>query len=334
MQKSDLIERLDSFLTKPAPSEFTPLAIAVFRYQFEHNHPYRAFAKSLQQTPKSVSTWQNIPAVPTSSFKLADFPLTCGAPIATTFLTSGTTTEERGAHHFPDTDFYEHAIDEGWTLPELTTFFLAPSNLENPQSSLSHMFAHLNSGDDSRFLLRKSKFHLSPLIEELQNDHPIFLMGTALAFLHFMETLGPLPLPAGSQLLETGGYKGASHSLSKSEFYSDLSSFFNIPADQIHNEYGMTELSSQAYATGPNGRHVFPAWCRARILDPETNQEVAPGETGYLVIHDLANLHSVSAIRTQDFAIRHQDGSFTLIGRDPGALPRGCSRTIDHALSS
>ena len=96
----------------------------------------------------------------------------------------------------------------------------------------------------------------------------------------------------------------------------------------------MTELSSQAYATGPNGRHVFPAWCRARILDPETNQEVAPGETGYLVIHDLANLHSVSAIRTQDFAIRHQDGSFTLIGRDPGALPRGCSRTIDHALSS
>ncbi len=277
--------------------------------------------------------------MPTRAFKLTRHPLTCGENITKTFLTSGTTTETRGSHHFPDTALYEHAITCGWPLPQLPTFFLAPSNQEAPQSSLSHMFARLNDGDSSRFLLRDSKFHLAPLFQNESRGaqpftRPLFLMGTALAFLHLIETLGPIPLPAGSHLLETGGYKGTSHSLAKPDFYHDLSSFFHLPPDHLHNEYGMTELSSQAYATGATGRHRFPAWCRHLILDPETDREVPPGETGYLVIHDLANLHSVAGIRTQDFAVRHEDDSFTLIGRDPGALPRGCSRTIDHALSS
>lgn len=331
---NDLAGRLNRFLEETQTDGFPSLALDIFRFQFESNPPYRAFAKSLGITPDTISNWEDIPAIPTSAFKLPAHPLTCVSDPKTTFLTSGTTTEVKGAHHFPDTSLYEHSIDQAWPLPNLPAFFLAPSNLENPKSSLSHMFAHLNTGDDSRFLLRNSRFHLSPLLEAIGQGHSVFLMGTALAFLHLMESIGPLTLPDGSHILETGGYKGTSHNLSKTELYQDLSSFFEVTPDHIHNEYGMTELSSQAYATGPNGSHRFPHWCRARILDPETNDPVPPGQTGYLVIHDLANLYSVSAIRTQDFAIRHDDESFTLIGRDPGALPRGCSRTIDHALSS
>lgn len=329
-----LTQRLEKFLTTSATDKFNSLALDVFRYQFSQNRPFSAFARSHGKTPASVTHWQQIPAVPTSAFKLPDFPLTCGGEIRTTFLTSGTTTEIRGSHHFSSTRLYEKAISQGWPLPKLPPFFLAPSQPEAPQSSLSHMFGHLNDGQESRFLLRHSKFHLAPLFDHLQTGEPLFLMGTALAFLHLMAYLGPIPLPSGSHLLETGGYKGTAHSLSKSDFYHDLSGFFNLPPDHIHNEYGMTELSSQAYATGSDGTHRFPHWCRHLILDPETEREVSPGETGYLVIHDLANLHSVCGIRTQDFATRHDDGSFTLIGRDPGALPRGCSRTVDHALSS
>jgi len=329
-----LTQRLEKFLTTSATDKFNSLALDVFRYQFSQNRPFSAFARSHSKTPASVTHWQQIPAVPTSAFKLPDFPLTCGGEIRTTFLTAGATTETRGSHHFSSTRLYEKAISQGWPLPKLPPFFLAPSQPEAPQSSLSHMFGHLNDGQESRFLLRHSKFHLAPLFDHLQTGEPLFLMGTALAFLHLMAYLGPIPLPSGSHLLETGGYKGTAHSLSKSDFYHDLSGFFNLPPDHIHNEYGMTELSSQAYATGSDGTHRFPHWCRHLILDPETEREVSPGETGYLVIHDLANLHSVCGIRTQDFATRHDDGSFTLIGRDPGALPRGCSRTVDHALSS
>ena len=95
----------------------------------------------------------------------------------------------------------------------------------------------------------------------------------------------------------------------------------------------MTELSSQAYARGSDGSHRFPSWCQWRVLCAETERELPTGEIGYLEVHDLANLHSVAAIRTQDFAIDHGDGSFTLLGRDPGALPRGCSRGMDDLLN-
>ncbi|MGC6459234.1 MAG: AMP-binding protein [Akkermansiaceae bacterium] len=333
-QKSDLAERLGHMIEKPDPGRFNELALALFAFQFTSNSPYQRFARHLDRTPENVTRWQEIPAVPTSAFKLPDIPLTCGLPTSTTFLTSGTTAETKGAHHFPDTHRYELSIQNGWPFSdELPPFFLAPPPSEAPHSSLTHMFACLNSGDSSRFLLRNSRFHLAPLYEYLRSSEPIFLMGTALAFLHLMETIGPIALPAGSQLLETGGYKGTSRTLAKPDFYQQLAAFFDLPLDQLHNEYGMTELSSQAYATGPNGNHRFPPWCRHLILNPETQQPAREGQPGYLVLHDLANLHSVAAIQTQDFAIAQPDGSFTLLGRDPSALPRGCSRTIDQALS-
>ena len=319
---------------------FANLALDIFTYQFHANSPYQVFSKHLNLSPEAIAHWQEIPAVPTSAFRIPAHPLHCGEAIKTTFLTSGTTTELRGSHHFSDTGLYEQAIERSidHALPSLKipTFFLAPSAREAPHSSLSHMLAHLNSGDDSHFLLQDSKLHLQPLFQHLASEQPVSLMGTALAFRHLMEIHGPIPLPAGSQILETGGYKGSSIILSKPELYEQLSSFFAIPPTRIHNEYGMTELSSQAYATGPNGLHRFPHWCRPIIIDPETNAVLPPGEMGYLIIHDLANLHSVAKIRTQDFAIAESaqpDTSFTLIGRDPSALPRGCSRSIDHALS-
>ena len=321
-------------IKNPDPERFNELALALFAFQFSTNQPYQNFARSLGRPPETISRWQDIPAVPTSAFKLPHLTLTCGEPIRTTFLTSGTTGETKGAHHFPDTSLYEFSIRQAWPFADrLPTFFLAPSPTEVPHSSLTHMFAVLNDGEPSRFLLRDSKFHLAPLFDHLRTGAPLFLMGTALAFLHLMEIHGPIPLPPRSRLLETGGYKGTARTLAKADLYQQLSSFFDLPPDHLHNEYGMTELSSQAYATGPDGTHRFPPWCRTLVLDPETGQPAAEGQPGYLVLHDLANLHSVAAIQTQDFALAQPDGSFTLLGRDPGALPRGCSRTVDHALT-
>jgi len=96
----------------------------------------------------------------------------------------------------------------------------------------------------------------------------------------------------------------------------------------------MTELSSQFYTNDLDKPHKAPPWTRVKVVDPETNQQVDPGQTGYLQIYDLANLDSVFAIRTQDLAVFHDHSTFTLIGRDPSAVARGCSRSIDQTLTS
>jgi hypothetical protein len=155
----------------------------------------------------------------------------------------------------------------------------------------------------------------------------VTLLGTAFSFVHLLDFLGernlPFRLPLGSRVMETGGYKNRSRTMPKSELHSLISEQLGVPCENIICEYGMSELSSQAYAKA-SGEFQFPPWARAQIISPETGREVAGGETGLIRVFDLANVFSVAAIQTEDLAIRRGDG-FELIGRAQLAAPRGCS---------
>jgi len=170
-------------------------------------------------------------------------------------------------------------------------------------------------------------------LRKASESGPVSVLGTALAFLHLFERIGGerLPLAPGSLAMETGGYKGAEKTFTKAELYARFSQSLGLASDAILNEYSMTELSSQWYARGLGQPHHGPEWARALVIDPETDREVSDGERGMLRLIDLANLGSVLAIQTQDLAIRRGAG-FELIGRDPAAIPRGCSRSADELL--
>lgn len=286
---------------------FDALALDIHTFQLRWNEPYARFCAT-RPVPR---TWREIPAAPQSAFKR--FTLSCvpREQIGTTFLTSGTTGETRGAHHFRNTSLYEAAVLAGWRrlgLPRLRQIVLGPTSHE---SSLSHMFATLaaESGD----------------------TEPVAMLGTALAFLHHFETTPARVLPLGSFAMETGGYKGSGRDIAKAELYAMFDRHLGLRADAVLNEYGMTELSSQFYTRGLGGVHRGGPWVRALVIDPASGEEAAVGEAGVLRIFDLANLNSVLAVETQDLAIRREDG-FELIGRDPSALPRGCSRMADELL--
>jgi hypothetical protein len=133
-------------------------------------------------------------------------------------------------------------------------------------------------------------------------------------------------------VLETGGFKGSGRDVAKGDLYEELSHRLGVPTDSIWNEYGMTELSSQFYSRGVGRSHRAPPWVRFQVIDPETNQAASPRKIGLLRIVDLANLWSVLAVLTQDLAITQPDGGFLLLGRDPEALPRGCSRAVDELM--
>jgi len=134
--------------------------------------------------------------------------------------------------------------------------------------------------------------------------------------------------------METGGYKGRSRSLTKTELHALITRQLSLSPSHVICEYGMSELSSQAYdevAAGASRttnrasrRFHFPPWARAQIISPETGREVAVGETGLIRVFDLANVFSVMAIQTEDLGIR-REGGFELIGRAELAGPRGCS---------
>lgn len=326
----------NSDVASSASSERTQLFLDLFHHQYEQNIAYRKYCDALKVS--SIFEISDIPSIPTDAFKNTLNPTSLSPEqITTTFLTSGTTQEVKGSHHFSTTTTYEASVIAGWKyckLPEFHhTLILTPSPSESPHSSLSHMMGTLQRElvPSASFILNDSKLDHQAIIDCAKNAHPLTLLGTALAFLQLFETLETLPsiqLPAGSWALETGGYKGSSRSLTKEQLYQKFKTHLGIPEDLIWNEYSMTELSSQFYTNGIGNPHIAPPWTYIKVINPETNLPVNPGELGYLVIYDLANIDSAMAIRTQDLAIFHDSQSFTLIGRDPSALPRGCSRSL------
>ncbi|HEX4645357.1 MAG TPA: hypothetical protein VH598_07085, partial [Verrucomicrobiae bacterium] len=225
----------------------------------------------------------------------------------------------------------------------LRFIMLAPPGAQAPHSSLVHMFetiAREFALDDSIFMgftdhngdwsldLDKT---ITRLTETVAADRSVMLMGTAFNFVHLLDFIAqnkrPIKLPADSRILETGGYKGRSRVLPKAELHALVTEWLGVPRSGIVCEYGMSELSSQAYdrpASSERRIFRFPPWARARIVSPETGREVGEGETGLIRIFDLANVRSVMAIQTEDLGVKRGDG-FELIGRAVQAGPRGCS---------
>jgi hypothetical protein len=120
-----------------------------------------------------------------------------------------------------------------------------------------------------------------------------------------------------------------------------VESWLGVPEPWCENEYGMSELSSQAWlgtiadscghpilVDAQAGTRWLPSTLRVQVVDPILLDEVADGERGLLVFHDIANVHSCAAVRSEDDGIRRGD-SFELIGRAPGATIKGCSLRLE-----
>ncbi len=305
--------------------DFGEVLMAVHAFHRAACPGYGAFC----QMKPEPGNWREIPAVPVDVFRRVALRAFPDAATVRTFRTSGTTGEGFGEHHFCSLKLYEAAALAGWGaagLPRERVVALIPPPMEMPHSSLSQM---------AGWLVRPRDFFFGNPAGLRENvREPVVLFGTALAFLQLFEDLGDAvwELPAGSLAVETGGYKGTRRDLPKADLYRLFGEKLGLPVDSVWNEYGMTELSSQFYTQGLGRPHQGAAWVRALVVDPVSGEEVGDGETGVLRIFDAANLGSVCAIQTRDLAIRRGE-AFELLGRDPAALPRGCSRAADERLS-
>ena len=219
--------------------------------------------------------------------------------------------------------------------------FLAAGPQDAPRSSLSAMFEFWGKTarrSGARFWMHRGEFQFEELRQtlaaQIQLRRTVGIAGTAFSFVHLIDAwrgLPPLRLPRGSWLLETGGFKGRSREVPKAELYAEMARLFTVPDKAIWNEYGMSELSSQAYARGTNGIHTTPPWARVLVWDPARNREVRVGERGLVRWIDLANTDSVMAVQTLDLAERTAHG-FRLLGRMARTEPRGCSLGVEDMV--
>jgi hypothetical protein len=319
------------------------LAVELFAWQFARVPAYRRLCLAHGVTPKNLASWRDIPAVPQQLFKRERLFAHGSARPAVIYETSGTTTGEPGRQHLLSSDIYRAVSVEGARQADLFRLdpefhFLTPSATEAPHSSLSAMFGFWQKAARAtgpRFWLRQGRLELERFRETLtapiKAGRPIALCGTAFSFVLLIDAwadLAPLRLPRGSWLLETGGFKGRTREISKAELYARLAQTFSLRDSAIWNEYGMSELSSQAYARGISGLHRTPPWARVLVCDPSTGRGVGPGKRGLIRWIDLANTDSVLALQTLDVAERTDEG-FRLIGRLPRTEPRGCSLGVE-----
>ena len=346
---------------------FLALALALFRLQWAGNAPYRRWCESLGIGSGQVSDWRQIPAVPTAAFK--ELELTSLPPHERTamFCSSGTT-GQRPSRHFHNAEslqlyeaslrpwFYTHFLTGTERSSALSTrafaplprlLCLTPPPAAAPHSSLVYMFeaisrapafagqaAFFGGVDASGAWVLDVNAALEALRIAVQTDQPVALLGTAFNFVHLLDQANDLrlKLPAGSRLLETGGYKGRSRVIPKTELHRWMTTRLGVPPSHIVCEYGMCELSSQAYdlqvasaaVATPERTFQFPSWARVQIISPETGNELEEGQTGLIRVFDLANLRSVLAVQTEDLGVQRGAG-FVLRGRAVQAEPRGCS---------
>jgi Acyl-protein synthetase, LuxE len=352
--------------------DFNSLALELFRLQHGHNAAYRRICEASGLTPDGVEHWIQIPGVPTAAFK--ELELSCIPPKERTavFHSSGTT-EQKPSRHFHSAEslavyeaslwpwFQRHVVPEfGVQSLEFSVLILTPPPAQAPRSSLVHMLETIRKklgASRSAFvgkLVADGSWAVDfDVVLSVLGGHSKFktqnsklIVGTAFSFVHLLDYLAEhslrFRLPPGSRVMETGGYKNRSRAMPKAELHALITERLGIPRQNIVCEYGMSELSSQAYSVTCDEWQVtsqpdttchsslithhfhFPPWARVQIISPETGLEVADGGTGLIRIFDLANVFSVAAIQTEDLGIRCGDG-FELIGRAQMAELRGCS---------
>jgi len=352
-----IYKRVLTFIHRPEPESFEPLALEVFRHQVQTVEPYRRYCQARGIDTAAVHRVDDIPAVSNVAFKYVDL-----APAeaerrsdARMFLTSGTTQgRRRGRHIVAKPEIYRASAIANLQVMlfpddrKMAMLAIHPTADAMPESSLATMIGWcIEEFATSRRLVAASRESVDVeaaiafLAECESRREPVCILGTTAGFGALFSALRAervsLRLAAGSRMMDTGGVKGQAVPMDTPEVIAQAEELFVIAPAVVVNEYGMTELCSQMYdATSFNcpgvqdaseRLKIAPPWMRVTARDPMTLAAMPDGEVGLLTFFDLANVGSVSAVMTEDLGWIER-GRVRVLGRSAGGEPRGCALGI------
>ena len=316
---------------------FVETALTVFRYQYQNIPVYRQFTDALSVSPEQVRKIEQIPFLPIRFFKTHNIAQSNIMP-EVVFESSGTTQSLNSKHYVQSLNIYRQSFLSAFkafygNIRDWCIIGLLPSYLERNNSSLVVMVDELvtqSQHADSGFYLYEHE-KLYQLLQDLEKrGQKTLLIGVTFALLDFAEKYN-LDLK-NTVVMETGGMKGRREEWTREQVHAFLSERLSV--SEIHSEYGMTELLSQAYSGG-NGMFNCPSWMKILLRDEDDPMVVhdAPpktekSKTGIINVIDLANIYSCSFIATDDVGRLYPDGGFEVLGRVDNSDIRGCSLMV------
>ena len=310
--------------------QFRSCALELFRFQAKRCEPYRRYIELLGINPAEVSKVEDIPFLPIELFKSCD--VYCGDTAPEIIFTSSNTGSTVASRHLMASletyrEAFTRAFEQFYGRAEQWSIYgLLPNYLEREGSSLVYMVDTLikRCGSGGFYLNNYEQ-----LIEDIERDpKPKILLGVSYALWDVAEKYAPKL--KNTIIMETGGMKGRREELSKSELHKILCE--GIGVESIHSEYGMAELTSQAYSKG-GGIFYTPSWMRVMVRDVNDPFDHAPQNMrGGIDIIDLANTSSCAFIQTQDIGRLLSDGGFMVEGRIAGSDIRGCNLLVHDIL--
>ena len=312
-------------------SSFNKYCLDIYHFQYRNNLVYKKFCNMICENPMNINEINKIPFLPISFFKTKK--ILSVDKFEKVFYSSGTTINSRSKHFISDLKLYEESFIKNFKnnygeLNKYTIIALLPNYYENESSSLIYMvekLIKLTKSNESGFFL-DDYTNLSKKLNQLDsnNDRKTILIGVPYALLDLLD-FNQFCFN-NTIIMETGGMKGRRKELVRNELHEKLKSGFGV--NQIHSEYGMTELLSQAYSKG-NGIFSTPAWMKVLIRDVNDAQNLNFNKkSGAINIIDLANYNSCSFIATDDMGKFVSESEFEVIGRIDNSDVRGCNLLI------
>lgn len=311
--------------------QFNKIALQILNYQYQNNIVYRNYTEKLNIDILQIKHFNDIPFLPIDFFKTHNIK-SSKKEIQAIFKSSGTAGTSRSKHYISDLKVYEKSFLKTFNIfygkPENYTFLaLLPSYSEQGNSSLIYMIEKLmqHSGNPHNgFYLYNHDELFSKLNFLEKKKQKTILIGVSFALLDFFEEYR-LKLK-NTIIIETGGMKGRKKEIVREELHKIIK--FASGLKNLHSEYGMTELLSQAYAKTENN-YKTPPWMKILIRDADDPFSYLPqGKSGGINIIDLANIYSCSFIETKDLGKLHKDSSFEVLGRFDNSDIRGCNLMV------
>jgi anaerobic magnesium-protoporphyrin IX monomethyl ester cyclase len=339
----DILEFIYRGLEGEDEDRFAELAMREFELQYNTIEPYRKYCKNKDVSPKSVTSWDQIPAVPSMAFKkfaLASFPV---EKAEHAYFTSGTSNPAIKGKIFRDAGAVRlikeanGLLTRSYLFPDeermkILLMVPSPKMVRNMGMAIGLEEVRKRFGTpDSRYLISPLGLNLKALLAGLKESEssgePIALIGATSGFIYFFKACEKdgvsFKLPKGSRICDGGGYLGQFGECTKQEYFAKCEKVLGIKENYCVNVLGMGESSTNYFDNvlrnfivceeAPRCKEV-PPWTRTIVVDTKEFKRVSKGEIGLLRHYDLANRAMVCAVQTDNLGFETEYG-FEIIGR-------------------